>query len=87
VDKGVTNDPQFGPTPTWFDPSTIGQITVPQLRADNEPGMFGYLGKSPITGPGRNNWDIGLTKNIELPWCARFKSRMPGLRFRASEKV
>ena len=68
VDKGVTNDPQYGPTPTWFDPSTIGQITVPQLRADNEPGMFGYMRKNPITGPGRNNWDIGLTKNFELPW-------------------
>lgn len=79
VKKGVTNDPQFGPTPTWFDPGTIGQITIPQLRADNEPGMFGYMGKNPINGPGRNNWDIGLTKNFELPW---FYSEHSTLQFR-----
>jgi hypothetical protein len=68
VDKGITNDPQFGPTPTWFNPATIGQITVPQLAANNEPGMFGYMGKYPITGPGRNDWDLALLKNFSLPW-------------------
>jgi hypothetical protein len=68
VDKGVVDDPQFGPTPTWFNPATIGQITVPQLAANNEPGMFGYMGKYPITGPGRNDWDLALLKNFSLPW-------------------
>jgi hypothetical protein len=68
VQKGVVNDPQFGPTPTWFDPSVLGQITVPQLSANNQPGMFGYLGKDPLTGPGRNNWDLALLKNFALPW-------------------
>ena len=68
VKKGTVDDPQFGPTPTWFDPSTIGQITIPQLAANNEPGMFGDLSKNPITGPGRNNWDLGLSKNFEMPW-------------------
>ena len=80
VKKGTTDDPQFGPTPTWFDPANLGQITIPQLRADNEPGMFGYLGKNPIAGPGRNDWDLGLTKNFELPW---FKSEHSTLQFRA----
>jgi hypothetical protein len=79
VKKGVTDDPQYGPTPTWFNPGTIAQITVPQLRADNEPGMFGYLRKNPITGPGRNNWDIGLTKNFALPW---FSGEHSTLQFR-----
>ena len=64
----------------WFDPANLGQITIPQLRADNEPGMFGYLGKNPIAGPGRNDWDLGLTKNFELPW---FKSEHSTLQFRA----
>ena len=68
ISKGTTNDPTFGPTPTWFDPSMIGQITTGQLAANNEPGMFGYLGKNPITGPGRNYWDMGLTKNFDLLW-------------------
>ena len=30
--------------------------------------MFGYMGRNFITGPGRNNWDITLLKNFELPW-------------------
>jgi hypothetical protein len=66
IKKGATNDPTFGPTPTWFDPSVLGQITIPQLAANNESGMFGYLGKNPLTGPGRSNWDVGLTKNFDL---------------------
>ena len=37
IQKGNVNDPQFGPTPTWFDPGLLGQITVGQLRADNQP--------------------------------------------------
>jgi len=76
VKKGVVDDPEFGQTRTWFDPSTIGQITIPQLAANNQPGMFGDLGKNPITGPGRNNWDIGLTKNFELPWFANEHSTL-----------
>jgi hypothetical protein len=79
VKKGVYDDPEFGPTPTWFDPSTIAQITIPQLAANNEPGMFGYLGKNPITGPGRNNWDMGLTKNFSVPW---FEGEHSTLQFR-----
>jgi hypothetical protein len=79
IKKGVTNDPQFGPTPTWFDPNMIGQVTFDQLRADNEPGMFGYLGRNPLTGPGRNNWDIALLKDFELPW---FRNEHSTLQFR-----
>lgn len=79
VKKGVVDDPEFGPTPTWFDPGTIGQITIPQLAANNEPGMFGYLGKNVLRGPGRNNWDMGLTRNFALPW---FNSESSTLQFR-----
>jgi hypothetical protein len=79
VKKESVNDPQFGPTPTWFDPGNFAQITIPQLRADNEPGMFGYMAKNPIRGPGRNNWDMGLTKNFEMPW---FNSERSTLQFR-----
>jgi hypothetical protein len=77
--KGVINDPSFGPVPSWFDPSTIGQITVPQLYSNNEPGMFGYMGKFAMTGPGRNDWDLSLIKNLELPW---FHSEHSTLQFR-----
>jgi hypothetical protein len=34
VNKGVDNDPQFGPTPTWFDGNTFAEPLEPQLRAD-----------------------------------------------------
>jgi hypothetical protein len=51
IKKGVVNDPEFGPTPTWFDPNTIGQVTLAQLRADGQPGMFGTMGRNVLTGP------------------------------------
>ena len=79
VKKSTIVDPEFGPTPGWFDPANLGQITIPQLRADNEPGMFGTMAKNPIAGPGVNDWDLGLTKNFELPW---FGSEHSTLQFR-----
>jgi hypothetical protein len=68
VKKGTFHDPEFGPVPTWFDPGTIGQVTLAQLQANGQPGMFGYMGKNPLNGPGRNNWDLALMKNIQTPW-------------------
>ncbi len=68
IEKGVFNDPEFGPTPSWYDPSAVGQVTLDQLRADGQPGMFGTMGRNPLTGPGRNNWDMALHKNFEVPW-------------------
>jgi hypothetical protein len=76
IKKGVVNDPEFGPTPTWFDPNTIGQVTLDQLRADGQPGMFGYMGRNALTGPGRNNWDMALLKDFELPWFGTERSRL-----------
>jgi hypothetical protein len=69
IQKGTFNDPEHGPVPTWFDPGMIGQPTLDQLRADNQPGMFGYMGRNQLTGPGRNNWDLALLKNFQLPWA------------------
>ncbi|HXX24121.1 MAG TPA: carboxypeptidase-like regulatory domain-containing protein [Terriglobia bacterium] len=74
IQKGVTDDPQFGPTPTWFNPNMIGQINLDQLPANGEPGMFGYMGRDFLTGPGRNNWDIALLKNFALPWFGAERS-------------
>lgn len=79
IHKGVYNDPQFGPTPTWVDPSVIGQVRLDQLLANNQPGMFGTMGRNPLTGPGRNNWDLALLKAFQLPW---FKGEHSSLQFR-----
>ncbi len=68
VQKGTIDDPQYGPIAGWFNPATIGQITVPQLSANNQAGMFGYMGKDAMRGPGRNNWDLSLIKNLDVPW-------------------
>lgn len=76
VHKGTYNDPQFGPMVSWFDPSTIGQITVPQLYSNGEPGMFGYMGKFAMAGPGRNDWDLSLIKNFKLPWFGKESSTL-----------
>lgn len=80
VQKGTIDDPQFGPTPGWFNPDLLGQITVPQLAANNQPGMFGYMGKNTLTGPGRNNWDLAILRNFQLPWV---HSEHSSLQFRA----
>jgi hypothetical protein len=39
-----------------------------QLLANGEPGMFGNMGRNVLTGPGRNNFDLALEKNISTPW-------------------
>ena len=79
IQKGIYNDPQFGPTPSWIDPGTIGQVQLDQLLANNQPGMFGTMGRNPLTGPGRNNWDMALLKNFQLPWL---KGEHSALQFR-----
>ena len=68
IQKGTVNDPQFGPVPTWFNPSVITQPLASQLEANGQAGMFGYMGRNALTGPGRNNWDLALHKEFKLPW-------------------
>jgi hypothetical protein len=53
---------------TWFNPAVVTQPNLSQLSANNQPGMFGYMGSNVLTGPGTNNWDMTLQKNIALPW-------------------
>ena len=65
--------------PTWFNPGDLGQPLASQYYANGEPGMFGYLGRNVLTGPGRNNWDLGLHKSFETPW---FGSEHASLQFR-----
>jgi len=79
IKKGTINNPDFGPVPGWYDPAVVGQVTFDQLRADGQPGMFGYMGRNPLTGPGRNNFDLALLKNFSLPWVGGERS---GLQFR-----
>lgn len=52
----------------WFNPNMMTQPQLSQLCANNQPGMFGYLGRNVLTGPGRANWDLSLLKNFTLPW-------------------
>ena len=71
IKKGTFDDPQFGPTATWWDPNTVTEPLESQLPSNNEPGMFGYLGRNVLTGPGRNNWDLALHKEFRLPWWGK----------------
>jgi hypothetical protein len=80
IHKSVIQDPQFGPIAGWFDPTVITQPNFNQLAANGEPGMFGYQGRNAIIGPGRNNWDLALLKNFQMPW---FKGEHSKLQFRA----
>jgi hypothetical protein len=64
---------------TWYDPAVIAQPPITELWANNELGMFGYMGWNLFTGPGRNNWDLALHKEFALPW---FKTETSRLQFR-----
>ncbi len=79
IQKGVFNDPTYGPTPTWFNGFAYTQPLYSQLFANGEPGMFGYMGRNTLTGPGRNNTDLALMKNISLPW---FRGEHSTMQFR-----
>jgi hypothetical protein len=76
IHKGTTQDPTFGPVATWYDPSTVGMPALSQFSANGEPGMFGYMGRNVLTGPGRNNWDLALLKNFSLPWAGGERSNL-----------
>lgn len=79
IAKGTLIDPTFGPMVSWVNPATFTQPLQDQHLADNEPGMFGYMGRNPLTGPGRNNWDLALHKEFPLPW---FRSEHSTLQLR-----
>jgi len=76
VKKSTLIDPNAGPTPSWFDPNVVGQVSASQLLANNEPGMFGSMRRNPLRGPGRNNWDVALMRNF------RFNNEKENLQFR-----
>jgi hypothetical protein len=79
VAKHVVNDPQWGPNVAWFNPGAIAMPNLSQLNADGSPGMFGYLARNALMGPGRNDWDIALMKNFQMPW---FGGEHSNLQFR-----
>lgn len=68
IAKSTYQDPTYGPITRWFDPTTVSEPNLSQLFANGESGMFGYMGRNGLTGPGRNNWDLALFKNVEFPW-------------------
>lgn len=76
IQKGTINDPTYGPVPSWYDPAVVGQVNFDQLPANGQPGMFGYMGRNPLTGPGRNNWDLALLKNFSMPWVGSERSSL-----------
>jgi hypothetical protein len=81
ISKSTYNDPTYGPTPEWFNPGTLGMPLLSQYTATNpsSPGMFGYMGRDMLTGPGRNDWDLALLKDFQAPW---FKGEHSTLQFR-----
>jgi len=76
IQKGTINYAPYGPTPSWFTPGIYGQPNQSQLASSGEPGMFGYMSRNTMTGPGRNNWDMALLKDFGLPWRGGERSRL-----------
>ncbi|MGO8787253.1 MAG: TonB-dependent receptor [Terriglobia bacterium] len=79
VSKTTYDDPVYGPIERWFDLSNVALPTQSQLYANGQSGMFGYMGRNMLTGPGRNNWDLALFKEVALPW---FRDEHSTLQFR-----
>ena len=79
VQKGVINVTPFGPTKQWYNPASLAMPQQSQLAANGQPGMFGYLNRDSLWGPGRNNWDIAMMKTFELPW---FNGEHSNMQFR-----
>ena len=82
ADAGGLND-SFGtnradlvgdPNPSGFNPS-ISQWFNTSAFAQPAPGRFGTVGRNTLRGPGINNWDLALFKNIELPGAMRVQFR------------
>lgn len=76
IDKHMYNDPTYGPILDWWNPGTVTQPQFSQMFANGESCMFGCMGRNVLTGPGRNNWDIALEKNFNLPWFSGEHSTM-----------
>jgi len=79
ISKSTYDDPVYGPIKQWFDLTNVTEPYESQLYANGQPGMFGYMGRNMLTGPGRNNWDLALFKEAALPW---FKGEHSTLQFR-----
>jgi hypothetical protein len=79
VHKSTYQDLTYGPMLRWFDPSTMSQPTLDQYYANGEAGMFGTMGRNVLAGPGRNNWDLALFKEVQFPW---FKGEHSSLQVR-----
>ena len=79
VKKGSLVDPNLGTPSPSGSTQCIGQVTMAQLQANDQPGMFGTMSKNPMRGPGRNNWDLALMRNFRLPW---FGGESSNLQFR-----
>jgi hypothetical protein len=77
--KGIDDNPTYGPEVQWYNPANVGQLQLAQLSANGQPGEFGYMGINPLAGPGRNNWDLALLKNFSAPW---FKGEHSTVQFR-----
>src|SRR5579863_502344 len=76
ISKSTYNDPTYGPMVRWYDPSVTTQPALSQLYANGQLGMFGYMGRNALTGPGRNNWDLALFKEFQLPWFGAERSSL-----------
>jgi hypothetical protein len=82
ADAGGLND-SFGtnradlvgdPNPSGFTP-TISEWFNTSAFAQPAPGRFGTVGRNTLRGPGINNWDLALFKNLEFPGAMRLQFR------------
>jgi hypothetical protein len=57
----------------WFDPSAFAFNTLPGL---NNVATWGNLGENGVWGPGRDNWNLAMFKNIAATERLHFELRV-----------
>jgi hypothetical protein len=72
---GTNRADQVGdPYPSGFNRSINAWFNTAAF-AQPLPGRFGSIGRNTLRGPGINNFDLALFKNVELPGATRLQFR------------
>ena len=74
ADGGVCERPDLVASPILpKSQRTLGQFFNTSAFVAPVPGTFGNAGRNLIRGPGINNWDFSIFKNMEIPWLGQHK--------------
>ena len=65
IQKGINNDPTFGPTPSWYNPNVVTEPTLAQMAANGRPACLAIWDAtcSPVPAAITGTWRCSRTFN------------------------